>query len=65
MHDDLPTYRTYDDATPSFTAHLCLLRTVPWQAAHPGIQSPAAAMGAGPLGSVTLPVWAQPWYALN
>ena len=33
-------------------------------AACTGIQSPAAAMGAGPLGSVTLPVWAQPWYAL-
>jgi hypothetical protein len=34
-------------------------------AACTGIQSPAAAMGAGPLGSVTLPVWAQPWYALH
>ena len=22
-------------------------------------------MGAGPLGSATLPVWAQPWYALR
>ena len=22
-------------------------------------------MGAGPLSSVTLPVWAQPWYALH
>jgi len=34
-------------------------------AACTGIQSLAAAMGAGPLGSVTLPVWAQPWYALH
>ena len=28
-------------------------------------QSPAAAMGAEWLGGVTLPVWAQPWYALS
>ena len=28
-------------------------------------QSPAAAMGAECLGGVTLPVWAQPWYALS
>ena len=37
------------------------MRNVPRQAAYTGIQSPAAAMGAGPLGNVTLPVWAQPW----
>ena len=36
-----------------------LAGSLPWN------QSPAAAMGAAFLGSVTLPVWAQPWYALS
>ena len=36
-----------------------LAGSLPWN------QSPAAAMGAELLGSVTLPVWAQPWYALS
>ena len=36
-----------------------LAGSLPWN------QSPAAAMGAESLGGVTLPVWAQPWYALS
>ena len=36
-----------------------LAGNLPWN------QSPAAAMGAESLGGVTLPVWAQPWYALS